>query len=371
MSCFSRVIARPITFIWEDAPLQAARDRMDTLAEIWETLPNVVVNGPGPYRPAYGAYWSHLRRRAYYADTLPTYVPLPNRENDPVVPTTRSPRRRDGFARTDSTGSMPSLMSDEPALDSPLSCSPVLSPPGSPPPTGFSATAFLGSPGYLGGFADEQDARPDLMNMQLKWREHFARMGDESCSSSSSSNDSVTSNNCPPTPGNVSPLQRIPRQVPAAPTPRAASKTSRLSQRVRTPPALNTRALKAETLLAKLLRGSYDVEVGHTDGSALSDAESGFEGDDESDEGLAGKGAAYEQSYGGYALCEAGVDRDQRDPLMKKTYAAVAAAASWADDVGIVRGEAAIGAGVGGVEGTKDWTSMFERRGPLVEVVDV
>lgn len=94
-------------------------------------------------------------------------------------------------------------------------------------------------------------------------------------------------------------------------------------------------------------------------------------GCDEGEVGLAGKGAAYEQSYGGYALCEARVDRDQRDPLMKKTYAAVAAAASWADDVGIVHGEAAIGAGVGSVEGTKDWTSMFERRGPLVEVVDV
>ncbi|OJT10644.1 hypothetical protein TRAPUB_12838 [Trametes pubescens] len=371
MNSFSRIIARPTTSIWEDAPPQAARGQMDALRVIWERLPNVVVYGPGSYRPAYVAHWPRLSRRAY-AEDLPTYAPLPDRENDPVVSATPSPRRRNDFARTDSMGSIPSLCSDDLALDSPLSCSPVLSSPGSPPPTACSAVAVLGSPGYMGGFADEHDhsrAHPDFVRMQLEWREHVARMADGAYSST---DDSVKSDNGPPTPGKVPPVQPAASQILAAATrvldanTRAASKTSRLSQRVRAPPALNTSALRAETLLSKLLRGSYDVEVGHTDGSALSDAESGFEGDDEGEEHLFGKDRC------GYALCEAGVDRKQPGSSTKKTYAAVAAIAPRVDCAAVC-GDAVTEAHAafdGGVQGTKDWTSMFERQGPFVEVVD-
>ncbi|OSC97195.1 hypothetical protein PYCCODRAFT_1462030 [Trametes coccinea BRFM310] len=193
------------------------------------------------------------------------------------------------LARTASLRSMPSLCSDDSFTDSLRSSSPVS--PHSPLPTACSTMAVLGSAGHLSSFEEEYDrpeAHVDFVRRKLAenwYLRRQARMRDGNSRETNTKKDSnVSEARIAPGPG----YQCMPSAIPAhtytqtysggaaASSPRS---TSRLSQRVRTPPPLNVAAIKAHAMLAKMLGQQYDVEIGDVDGSVLTD--SGNEADNE------------------------------------------------------------------------------------------
>ncbi|KAI0826927.1 hypothetical protein BC628DRAFT_231452 [Trametes gibbosa] len=286
------------------------------------------------------------------------------------------------LARTDSADSVPSLCRDDWTTESTLSSSPPLSSPCSPPPTGCSIMAVLGSPGYMGSLQDEQ-ARPDahadlLARMQLQWSWGFGRNVSLEEQSLEYCADRVLT--VPITPTVISPTLSAPARVlarPRAEETRPITRESSLRRRVQTPPPLNARAIHKEALLAKLQCGSYKVQLGDIDGS---DIDSGCEADDEVEWSSAVGGKTRKRGSRGSITtaaslltelkATAGADLLQRPH--RKTYAAVAASPpKVCSDVERQEPTGRLAVLVTTHEqDLKDWTSVFERRGPLVEVAD-
>ncbi|CDO69854.1 hypothetical protein BN946_scf184884.g13 [Trametes cinnabarina] len=196
------------------------------------------------------------------------------------------------LSRTASLRSMPSLCSDDSFTESNRSLSPAS--PQSPPPTRCSTMAVLGSADHLSSFADEYDspeADPEFMRQRLRENRSLrrqARMRDGDFRDTDNERDYSVSEEP------IAITYALSRRVPSgfAPDEHASSyrrvsgvssppHASRLSQRVKTPPPLNVAAIRAHTLLAKLLGRQYDVEIGDVDGSILSDSRD--EADDEAE----------------------------------------------------------------------------------------
>ncbi|KAI8978758.1 hypothetical protein BD414DRAFT_494302 [Trametes punicea] len=254
--------------------------------------------------------------------------------------------------RTESLCSVPSLCSDDSLAVSTRSPSP--NSPQSPPPTGCSTMAALGSAGYMASFADEYDrpeADPNFIRNQLAvnwYLRRQARMRDGDFRDTDDERDySVTKERIAQAPvAKPTATSSIHAAVHNRPgdaqrsTGPSTPKASRLSRRVKVPPPLNAAAIRAHTLLSKLLGETYDVEIGDVDGSDISGEDSGFEADDEhgydSLEPLVTASAAIPERSSSKAAASveatlhAGAKMDQGNPqsLAKMTYAAVVAASS-------------------------------------------
>ncbi|KAI0667636.1 hypothetical protein C8Q78DRAFT_1081942 [Trametes maxima] len=295
---------------------------------------------------------------------------------------------------------VPSLVYDDSATESSISCSPPL---GSPPPTACSTMAVLGSAHWAGTFADDYDrpeANTDFMrkelsaNWVLQYHEHlrYGEYWEGDAVVGAISNNVAEEERVEPA------VEAAPEETtdavkaePAAPGKPTEGRTSRLRERVKTPPALNSGAIWAHNLLVKLMHGTYDVEVGNVDGSALSDAGSGFEADDEDGYGSdEGRKVAGTQSMGQEFVHEAFAETQEDKAVdvprksLKKSYAAVVAS-SLAASVPAPALALALAPAPRDIKGsalkvgdvpvicmkeTKDWTTMFETRGPLVEAAD-
>ncbi|KAH9851810.1 hypothetical protein C2E23DRAFT_829218 [Lenzites betulinus] len=368
MSTFSRVISRPFPSK-QGSPFSNSRETPEIPRAPWEQLPNITIMTLPPY--------VSLQERNECAETKmsPFYsraAAVADREAVSDIPTRHLPRLFT-LARTESIGSMPSLCHDDWTTESTLSSSPPLPSPCSPPLTGCSTIAVLGSPGCMSSFPDEQscrDANAELLaRMQLQWSRGFGRNDPLEEESTEHATDGATT--VPVGPAGMQAANSAPERVSTsqhAGEACSATRAHRLGQRVQTPPPLNTRAIHVETLLAKLHRGSYSVQVGHIDGS---DVDSGCEADDEVEWSFAVGGKTKKRGRRGPLTTAAslltelkttvGVGHLQRP--QKKTYAAVAVSPPKANEGHQVQRPAVITT-------TSDWTSMFERRGPLVEVGD-
>ncbi|KAI0349603.1 hypothetical protein OH77DRAFT_1525554 [Trametes cingulata] len=311
------------------------------------------------------------------------------------------------LSRTDSAGSLPSLCCDDGSSDSALSCTPPPPALESPPPTGCSTMAVLGSPSPIDSFEYERpEAHPHWLHRQLNANWHLrrqARMRDGDYRDTDNEEDfcvvdaRIITNApllatrplpdvCdapavflppPTTPENLGTDPRVSAWISKARS--GVKHARRLSDRVKTPPPLNVSAIRAHILLAKLLRGSYEIEVGAIDGSESPD-ESGFEADDE-DEDEDDSPEELRERRGPVRRAKvrptserailAGVREHvgrPQGPPTKKSYAAVAASMGM---TGTARGEVEkVGLSsmpVVRVREAKDWTIMFERRGPFSE----
>ncbi|KAI0632238.1 hypothetical protein C8Q77DRAFT_910607 [Trametes polyzona] len=312
--------------------------------------------------------------------------------SDPVFPAKPFPRLFT-LRRGASFAPVPSLWSNgsnDSATESILSASPPLSSPQSPPPTGWSMIAVLGSPGYMEGFGVEYDrpeAHPDFMRMELQWNRglrRIARMRDGDFRDTDDDEDYTVADEPILPVRHIAhpPVRKPPTDQPASTSEEnATGRTSRLGQRVQTPPPLNTSVIRVRTLLAKLLRGAYDVEVGNVDGSDISDNESNCDADDEEGYGSSSNDDAGEPDHGdpepGQEQATAALgtrsDDEWQPQTAKKTYAAVAASSSKGGVVAPPGDHVQQTSAVPliRVSEVKDWTRVCDRRGPLVEVTDV
>ncbi|KAI0372284.1 hypothetical protein BV20DRAFT_1120085 [Pilatotrama ljubarskyi] len=313
------------------------------------------------------------------------------------------------LSRTDSVGSLPSLCADDGSSDSVLSWTPPPPALESPPPTGCSNMAVIGSPPCMDCFECERpEAHPLWIHQQLEdswYLRRQARMRDGDYRDTDNEEDFYLVDERivpnapllatrplpdvydapavffpPPSPPKASADLTTDQRVSAwiAKARFGVKRSRRLSERVRTPPPLNVSAIRAHTLLTKLLRGSYDVEVRDVDGSEILD-ESGFEADDEDGYDSPEEAShappraqrAKVPKHSGHVL-PAGKENvpPKQVPPARKSYAAVAASTR-------MPGAAPSGDGKkAGLDSTpmvrvreaKDWTNMFERRGPSLEV---
>ncbi|KAI0763574.1 hypothetical protein BD413DRAFT_616229 [Trametes elegans] len=278
MAYFSRVIARPTAGMQNPGSKASFTDSLQGGSTIKYTnllhggLPSVAYETKTKPNP-----WGQGRVTTYPSEQAWWYR-IPNATaTKPFIPswlTTTRPQ----------ITTVPSLCPDDGSTESLLSNSPAT--PESPPPTGW---ACMGSPGYLGSFGDEYDrpeAHPDFVRKELRAEQKLrrqARMRDGDFCNTDDEGDYSVANEA------TAPVVLVkegstPTAVPRSESPRVSlgspsRASSRLSQRVKTPPALNTRAIKAHDLLSKLTGGTYDIEVGDVDGSPLPEDISGYETD--------------------------------------------------------------------------------------------
>ncbi|KAL7279851.1 hypothetical protein ACG7TL_006258 [Trametes sanguinea] len=251
------------------------------------------------------------------------------------------------LARTASLRSIPSLCSDDSFTDSLRSSSPVS--PHSPLPTACSTMAVLGSAGHLSSFEEEYDrpeAHVDFVRRKLAenwYLRRQARMRDANSRETDKKKDSsVSEARIAPGPGYQCMPSAIPAHTYGQPYSRGAAAssprlTSRLSQRVKTPPPLNVAAIRAHAMLAKMLGQQYDVEIGDVDGSVLTD--SGNEADHENEHSSPDEGAleskkaaescnAQSTGLSPSAGRAAALGSSRPEAQTKKSYAAVLATSS-------------------------------------------
>ncbi|KAH9891768.1 hypothetical protein C8Q73DRAFT_837353 [Cubamyces lactineus] len=302
------------------------------------------------------------------------------------------PYQADGFvkpfprlfslARTDSLRSLPSLCSDDGLTESTRSISPAITQ--SPPATGSSTMAVLGSPGFMTGFGDEYDHPeddPDFVRNELRKSRSLrrqARMRDGDFRLTDDERDfSVTDEPVVlPRPPRIRPVNKNAARMHAQNGgANAVRKCSRLNQRVKVPPALNTAAIKAYTLLSMLVRGTYDIEVRDVDGSAISDNESGFEADDEGDFDSPNDATEPQTSFhipgqaAGASVAlnsmDAGHGAGCTQAPAKKTYAAVVAATSESSSALVMTKSTQL------TQDSDDWMDRFALQGPSVKILDL
>ncbi|KAI0335770.1 hypothetical protein GY45DRAFT_1316491 [Cubamyces sp. BRFM 1775] len=290
------------------------------------------------------------------------------------------------LARTDSLRSLPSLCSDDGHTESTRSISPVVFLQ-SPPPTGSSTMAVLGSPGFMTGFGDEFDHPeddPDFVRNELRKSRSLrrqARMRDGDFRLTDDERDFSVTNEpvAPPRPPRIRPVNKNVAHMRGGNGggTGATKKYSRLNQRVKAPPALNTAAIRAYALLSKLMRGTYDIEVRDVDGSTISDIDSGFEADDEGDFDLPDNTVKPQASfYSPNKAAGPSVTTDDTDTgrvagcaqaPAKRTYAAVVSATSETSSVPVTAGSVKLEH----AQKAADWSDMFAQKGPFVEILDL
>ena len=212
----------------------------------------------------------------------------------------------------------------------------------SPPATGMSVAAVVGSAGPHDTFSeDSEPSSPDppspdflpwlLMRSETR-RENRMRQesGDSDIQSWSEEVSKVQRGpfaSCsPPSPRLLPPHNWSPITSDASSSPSPSQ--SSLSKRVRrVPPPIYTDIANYSATVARVVRGGYEVEVAEIDGTMLS-GESGFEADDECE----GRGQASPSPMSSPEMLREADEEESHDvdadcaPPAKKTYAAVAAA---------------------------------------------
>ncbi|KAI0647937.1 hypothetical protein C8Q79DRAFT_1008316 [Trametes meyenii] len=412
MSYFSRVIARPIPVQEQASPARAAT--LEGLQGALSSEPSWkfqrVADIPLPlqkFRHLYASPESQSSRTDSPVSTLGSD------DGHSMHPTASTGMHFDKpfprlflLPRGGNFRRVPSLVDDDSATESSISCSP---PSASPPPTACSTMAVLGSAHWEGTFADDYDrpeADPDFMRKQLsadwilQYQAHlrYGEYWEGDNVAGAASNVMADEEHAQPA-AEAAPEETIDvvedrPATPGSPVEPSEGRASRLRERVKTPPALNASAIRAHDILVKLMYGAYDVEVGNVDGSALSDAGSGFEADDEDGFGFGesrkmAHSSVMRRTSDREAVTEAETQKREKTVVacgdgprksLKKTYAAVVASslpapvpAPAAAPVPLAEERGAPKAGdvpAISMKETNDWTTMFEMRGPLVEATE-
>ena len=215
----------------------------------------------------------------FYADTLFNPIWLNGHFSDH--------QEDDGYAeppRFYTADLLPSevLISNPPKVDSDFSQS-------SPPPTGLSTIAVAGSASLCNNFPEDNIFMIDFVRWtgglgELRRSEHLREPGtwsEDAYSFPPRSSPSITSSQ-------RSTPRFLASEPTASPTGSASGSRntpSRLSQRVRVPPAIDTGVAASSATATSIVDEGYEVEIGHVDGSAFSPG-SGFMADDESEGGV-------------------------------------------------------------------------------------